>query len=202
LSSIDEIEILNLPREVARNLYNTFLVLWGRKKEDQVPGANFKQRAVLLEENFIKNIKHLIGTDCPFFGKLLFLQMGGGYDKARIDMISWINYFAQFYKDEDRLLHLKLSFKLIDIDRDGTLNILNLLHLYKNIPSSSDFGLELLKLIKFHIKHNIEVNSFSKRVTINFEVFLNILSNRFSLRNEIRKKILGIGVDTSMFTED
>ena len=90
--------------------------------------------------------------------------MGGGYDKARINMMTWFRYFAPFYRDEDRLLHLKLSFKLIDIDRDGYLNILNLLHLYKNVPGSSDFGLELLQLIKFHIKYNIEVNSFRERV--------------------------------------
>lgn len=91
---MDEIDHLQLPREIARNLYNTFLAVWGRRKEDQISYANFKSRAVLVEENFIKNIKYVIGTDCPFLGKLLFLHMGGGFGKARITMLTWFSFFA------------------------------------------------------------------------------------------------------------
>lgn len=105
-------------------------------------------------------------------------------------------------RDEDRIAHLKICFKLIDIDRDGTLNLLNLLHLYKNVPGSSEFGIELLKLINFHIKRNIEVNTFRERVTINFEVFSTILMGKFSLIKEIRSKFLGIGIDMSSYSED
>jgi len=65
-------------------LFNTFVRLWGSCKSEQVSDTIINNRAVLREQNFIQNIKHVIGTDCPFFGKLLFLHLGGGLDRARI----------------------------------------------------------------------------------------------------------------------
>ena len=74
---------------------------------------------MLLEENFKQNIKSVIGTDCPYFGKMLYLYLGGGFDKARINIGTWINFFSLFYYDDDKIMQQKLSFKLLDIDRDG-----------------------------------------------------------------------------------
>ena len=49
-------------------------------------GSELEGVAVLLEENFTKNIKYVLGVDYPFFGKLLYLFISGGYDKAKITM--------------------------------------------------------------------------------------------------------------------
>ena len=49
-------ESLKLPKEVFKTIYNTFITLWGRTKHDQVIGASEANKAVLLEENFKKNI--------------------------------------------------------------------------------------------------------------------------------------------------
>lgn len=56
-------------------IYSAFKNLWGVNKEDQVAGANIDGIAVLTEENFTKNIKHVIGVDEPYFGKCLYLYM-------------------------------------------------------------------------------------------------------------------------------
>lgn len=45
-----------------------------------MPGSSSDGIAVLVEKNFVKNIKYLIGVDCPFFGKLLYLFMSNGLD--------------------------------------------------------------------------------------------------------------------------
>jgi Ca2+-binding EF-hand superfamily protein len=71
---------------------------------------------------------------------MLYLYLSGGYDKARISIGTWINFFSLFYHDDDKIMQQKLSFKLLDIDRDGQLNILNLLHLHKNLPTNSIIG--------------------------------------------------------------
>ena len=47
-------------------------------------GAHIDGIAVLTEENFMKNIKYVIGEDEPYFGKMLYLYMSKGYDKAKI----------------------------------------------------------------------------------------------------------------------
>ena len=39
---------------------------------------------MLTEENFIKNIKYVIGVDEPYFGKMLYLWMSQGYDRTKI----------------------------------------------------------------------------------------------------------------------
>ena len=64
---------------------------------------------MLLEENFTKNIKHVIGVEHEFFGKLLYLWMSGGYDKAKISMVQFIENLLVFYRD-DKNLHTKACF--------------------------------------------------------------------------------------------
>jgi hypothetical protein len=54
-------DFYRLPRDVSRNIYNCYMTLWGRSSQDKVVGASLEQRAVLLEENFKRNIKDIIG---------------------------------------------------------------------------------------------------------------------------------------------
>ena len=52
---------------------------------------------MLVEQNFTQNIKHVIGVEHEFFGKLLYLWMSGGYDKAKISMQQFIENLLVFY---------------------------------------------------------------------------------------------------------
>ena len=176
-------------------LFNTFHCLWGRLKSEQVEGSIVNGRAVLLEENFTRNIKYVIGTDCPYFGKLLFLYLGGGFDRARINLQDWFKFFGSFADDDDRLTQQQLCFDVLDIDRDGLLNILNLLHLYKNLPPTSALGMEIVKLTKYLIKNNIEKSSYRRPVLIDFDIFNECLKAPSCLREEFRNKFLGLGID-------
>ncbi len=126
---------------------------------------------MLLEDNFKRNMKHIIGYDCPFFGKMLYLYLGKGFDNVKVTLPKFFAFFAQFYNPDDKIKQLKLIFKLIDIDNDGVLNILNLLHVYKNIPARSDFGAEIQKIFEYFTKKNIYFNSISDRMPISYEVY-------------------------------
>ena len=77
-----------------------FAKLWGESEKDQVVGAEQDGVAMLLEENFTKNIKYVIGVENEFFGKLLYLWMSGGYDKAKISMAQFIESLLVFYRDD------------------------------------------------------------------------------------------------------
>lgn len=45
-----------------------------------MPGSDIDGVAVLIEKNFTQNIKRVIGTNCPFFGKMLYLYFAQGLD--------------------------------------------------------------------------------------------------------------------------
>jgi len=42
---------------------------------------------------------------------------------------------------------------ILDIDRDNSLNILNLLHLQMNLRPTSKIGFEIFKLIEYFMEH-------------------------------------------------
>jgi hypothetical protein len=83
-----------LPGYVRSYIYATFVAMWGREKKDRVVGADIDGVAVLLEENFTRNIKYIIGCECPFFGKMLYLYLGGGFDQAKITISQWFAFFS------------------------------------------------------------------------------------------------------------
>ena len=80
-------------------IHQAFKNLWGNTKEDQVLGAHVDGVAALTEENFMKNIKYVIGQDEPYFGKCLYLYMAKGFDKAKITIQTFIESMLIFKGD-------------------------------------------------------------------------------------------------------
>ena len=55
--------------------------------------------------------------------------MANGYDRKKISLLRFIEALYPLYDNENRLNHNKIAFKILDIDRDNALNIINLLDL-------------------------------------------------------------------------
>jgi len=89
---------------------------------------------------------------------------------------------------------MKMCFAILDFDGDGILNVLNLLHLQKNIPSTSLLGMEIMNLFDFYMRCNIYSRTLRDATVITFDVY-DTKTKTFSLREEIRSKFLGIGLD-------
>lgn len=106
---------LNKPQYNA--ITSAFEKLWGESKEDQVQGAHIEGVCALTEANFMKNIKHVIGVDEPYFGKCLYLWMAQGYDRVKITLVEFITFFLPF-KGDDKQRLLYLCFEILDIDKD------------------------------------------------------------------------------------
>jgi len=127
-----------IPPVIYNNICRAFKKLWGSNNpETQVPGSEVDGVAVLIEKNFTQNIKYVIGVDCPFFGKLMYLYMADGLDLVKITLAKFFEKLRTFVLDEDKQAQAKVAFNILDLDRDGLLNILNLLHLYKNISCNT-----------------------------------------------------------------
>jgi hypothetical protein len=103
LSYQDEIEKGKepLPYFHSKMIVNSFLAVWGRNKQDRLPGSSYEGFAVLTEQNLKQNIKHVIGYDCPYLGKMIYLLLSGGHLESKITLSKWYRFFSSFYKEED-----------------------------------------------------------------------------------------------------
>lgn len=118
---------------------NTFRTLEGkenkaRKKADidkiKDQTATYVETNLFLEEHhFVKNIDKVFDNAPPFFGKMLYIWMAKGFDKVKISFLRFMECLYPLFNLDNRFNHNKIAFQLMDIDRDNTLNVLNLLHL-------------------------------------------------------------------------
>jgi hypothetical protein len=104
-----------------------------------------EESCYLTEKDITNNLKNVFGYDCPYFAKMIYLLLSGGYDKAKISMSRFVKEFMILKGESMNSLFNSLAFKLYDIDRDNVLNVMNLLHLQMNIPPSSLVGKEIFK---------------------------------------------------------
>jgi len=140
---------------------NSFRVLEGKEtkaftKRNLIDNGDINhirpENAMYLEEkNFQLNFKNVFDADCPFFGKLLYLHMARGFDKGKVSFLRYLEVLYPLCSAENRMNHNKIVFGLLDLDHDGGLNIINLLHLQKNFSPKSKVGQEILALIKYFI---------------------------------------------------
>lgn len=65
---------------------------------------------------------------------MFYLYFAKGYDQSKITLARFVTGLKPFIGDDDRQKHNQNAFKILDIDQDGLLNIINLLHLFKNLP--------------------------------------------------------------------
>lgn len=84
------------------------------------------------------------------------------------------------WEPENRPNYNVLVFKMLDIDNDGCLNILNLLHLRTSLPKlKSRIGYEIFKLIDFFLINFLTKGSLasinSANLGINYEVYSRII---------------------------
>ena len=148
--------------------------------------------AVLLEENFVKNIHRVIGEEEPYFGKLLYLWLAKGFNRIKITKQMFIESLMPFLFEENKQKQLKLSYDILDIDRDGLLNILNILHLNKNLKPRTMLSREVKLIFEEYLNKNI-INSSKRvnRIDITLESFQKIVISS-CIRGEIRKKFFNV----------
>ena len=123
---------------------NAFRVLEGtdterckNKKEieafkDKISGGviNVSETNIYLtEENFIQNIGTLFDDAPEYFGKMLYIYMSKGYDRVKISLLTFLECMYPLINPDNRFIYNKIAYSILDIDRDGELNIQNLIQL-------------------------------------------------------------------------
>lgn len=130
--------------------YNQWLSIFQRllnyyPNENKAQPKFVEERCYLTEEDLVANLKNVFGYDCPYFARLLYLYMSGGFDKIKISFSHFINSFLILKGEDVHHSYNSLAFRIYDIDRDGLLNIMNLLHLMMNLQPTSLVGQEIFK---------------------------------------------------------
>jgi hypothetical protein len=87
------------------------------------------------------------GFSCNIMGKLLYLYLSKGADFAMINFARFVTAFMPVLSDYSEVRG-EVPFRIMDIDSDGFLNILNILQVHHNLTSRSASGKRCLFAIE------------------------------------------------------
>ena len=89
-----------IPEAHYKAITGAFARLYGSPTDDET--AQVDGYAALTEAKFVKNIKEVInieGVEEPYFGKMLYLWLARGYDRAKITISEFIEALLPFRGD-------------------------------------------------------------------------------------------------------
>ena len=100
--------------------------------------------------------------------------------------------FKAYTQDEERALHNQTTFRILDFDKDGFLNVINLCHLLQNIPHNTRLGLELYNILQYFYKKSLLKKPTQPQVTIDRDTYMKVCASKPSLTEEIRAFFCGV----------
>ena len=116
----------------------------------QKPG--FADWLAITEESLRENFAKVFGGfSCNIMAKLLYVYLSRGADFAMINFLRFTEAFLPVMSDYSEVRG-EIPFRILDIDNDGKLNILNILQVHHNLTSRSAngkrcmFAIELRKI--------------------------------------------------------
>jgi Ca2+-binding EF-hand superfamily protein len=81
-----------------------------------------------------------------------------------VTLAKFVAGLKPFIADDERQKHNIYAFRILDIDQDNQLNIINLLHLFKNLPQNSRLGKEIYAVIDYFLEKNLYTKSILGKV--------------------------------------
>jgi Ca2+-binding EF-hand superfamily protein len=97
----------------------------------------------------VNNFDRVFGHPCPYFGKLLYLFLSEGFDRKKIHFLKFLEALYPVFDKDNQLNQNKIAFKILDMDRDDNLNIINLLDLQNNLSQKTPLGQEIFRLVHY-----------------------------------------------------
>ena len=77
--------------------------------------------------------------------------------------------------DDGQEVRGRFLFNVLNLDKDGILDVLNLVKIFRKLPKKCLFRFELMLLIMEYKNKNVMKIVMGRRVEINFEVFNKVL---------------------------
>lgn len=102
----------------------------------------------------MKNFPKLFGYKCDVFAKILYMNMSKQKDRAMIDFYKFVKVFENLH-DEVAKIRNRCVFNILDVKKNGYLDIMMLIQMLNNIDKDTYFAQELLVLIREYKSKNI-----------------------------------------------
>lgn len=117
-----------------------------KSKDEKLLYATYK--------SLLNNGNQVFGHANEYFLKSLFLYLSSGFEDAKVFPSHFIKKMRPFIV-LDRLQMQRIIYTLYDADRDGTVSIVDILHVKNSVPPDTQFGIEAKKLVEDYYKQCI-----------------------------------------------
>jgi hypothetical protein len=161
----------------------------------QKPG--FADWLAITEETLRENFAKVFGGfSCNIMAKLLYVYISRGADFAMINFLRFTEAFMPVMSDYSEVRG-EVPFRVLDIDNDGKLNILNILQVHHNLTSRSPngkrcmFAIELRKIFQEYKQKNLHLrDGYRHQMVLNSSTYMKLIPHS-CLIDELRLRLFG-----------
>ena len=108
----------------------------------------------MTEKSIMKGFKAVFGVHSNIFAKILYINLSKMCDYARLSFKDFIEALEPL-KDLSITGRYRFPFDFLDLDKDGYIDILSLILIYKRLPERCLLKFELLLLLEEYKNKNI-----------------------------------------------
>jgi Ca2+-binding EF-hand superfamily protein len=113
-------------------LLKGFKALIDTQKKD-IDDDYLQNQAFITKESINRNFKHIFGDESEFMENNLYYYLSGGYSKLKVTLSMFISKMVALLSS-NRVSAMSVVFHLYDVDRDGTISVLDLMHIRTFVP--------------------------------------------------------------------
>jgi hypothetical protein len=123
------------------------------------------------EKSITENFHQVFGFKCDVFAKLLYFNMSRQKVHAKIDFSQFVSVFDDLL-DEVQKLRNRTIFNLLDVKKQGKLDVMVLIQIINNLDLDTHFAFEIMTILREYKSKNVLMSAgFSRQITLNFATF-------------------------------
>ena len=141
-----------------------------REDEERYPVCDY----VMTEKSILDGWKDVTGSRCDIFSKVFYLHASKMQDYAKLDFMDFLRVVMPLYENNfvKRNRHV---FDLLDIDKDGELDIISMIQIYKYLPDRCLLKYEVLLLLDEYKNRNVIHKRIGRHNPLDFNKFNKIV---------------------------
>ena len=115
---------------------------------------------IMSEKSITAGWEQVFGVKCDIFAKIFYIHASKMQDYAKLDFMDFIDSIMPFY-DSNVVKRNRQVFNILDIDKDGKIDIISMLQLYRYLPERCLLRYEILLMLDTYKAKNIIQKSAS-----------------------------------------
>ena len=154
----------------------------------------FLDWCALTEDTLVENFHRVFGGNhCKVFAQLMYIYLSNRQDCVQINYVRFLQAFTPVLSEYAEVRG-EVPFRLLDVDGDGKINILNILQIHHHLGprgNKSPFSVELRRIYREYKDRNLHMrDGYKYQVQLNESTFQKLVPNS-CLIDELRLRIFG-----------